>query len=190
MYTTDCNYFRITNYNNVQEGYYQWTGCTDIVNVSPINPLETLYVCAKDLSVESYGAPLSVVTIGLCPSPTPTPSITPTVTPSSITPTPTQTSITPTQTPTPTTTPTIVYMYSLRTGGYYQDVCGSTNFGGNPSNVTIYTSIPFENLVPGDYVYGNQSLTIPPIGANFTISNGARFIQLGGNMIINIGICG
>lgn len=188
MNTTDCNYFRITNYNNVQEGYYRWTGCTDIISVSPINPLETQYVCAKDLSVESYGAPLSVVTIGLCPSPTPTPSVTPTVTPSSITPTPTSTSVTPTQTPTPTVTPTTVYKYTLRTGGYYQDVCESTHFG-NPANVTFYTSKPFDYLVPGDYIYGNESLTIPPVGANFTISNGARFIQIGGNLIINIGLC-
>jgi len=40
MYTTDCNYFNITNYNNVQEGYYRWTGCTGIVSVSPINTLD------------------------------------------------------------------------------------------------------------------------------------------------------
>jgi len=38
-------------------------------------------------------------------------------------------------------------------------------------------------------VYGNQSLTIPPIGANFTISNGTNFIQLSGNQIINVGLC-
>jgi hypothetical protein len=47
MYTNDCNYYQITNYNNVQEGYYRWTGCTGIVSVSPINPLQTDYVCAE-----------------------------------------------------------------------------------------------------------------------------------------------
>jgi hypothetical protein len=44
-------------------------------------------------------------------------------------------------------------------------------------------------LVPGDYVYGNSSLSIPPVGAGFTISDGARFIQASGNVVINIGIC-
>ena len=188
MYTTDCNYFRITNYNNVQDGYYKWTGCTDIISITTITPLSSEYVCAKNLIVESYGAPLDVVEIGLCPSSTPTPTVTPTVTPSSITPTPTSTSPTPTITPTPTVTPTTVFMYNLRTGGWYQDVCGSTHFG-SPKNVTIYTVKPFTSLVPGDYVYGNESLTIPPIGANFTISDGAKFIQLGGNQVINVGIC-
>jgi len=180
MYTTDCNYFRITNYNNVQTGYYRWTGCTDIISVSPVEPLQTSYVCAKDLYVEDYAAPLDVVDMGLCPSTTPTPTVTPT---------PTQTSVTPTQTPTPTVTPVIVYRYNLRTGGYYQNVCGSTNFG-NPANVIVYSEISFGNLQVGDHVYGDSLLTIPPIGANFTISDGATFIQIGGTLIINKGICG
>jgi hypothetical protein len=30
MYTTDCNYFRITNYNTTQEGYYKWTGALQV----------------------------------------------------------------------------------------------------------------------------------------------------------------
>ena len=54
MNITDCNYFRITNYNNVQTGYYRWTGCTDIISVNPVEPLQTSYVCAKDLYVEDY----------------------------------------------------------------------------------------------------------------------------------------
>ena len=189
MYTTDCNYFIITNYNNVEEGYYRWTGCTDIISVSSINPLQVQYVCAKDLIVESYGAPLTISLVGLCPSTTPTPTITSTPTQSSVTPTPTSTSPTPTPTTTPTVTPTTVYMYNLRTGGWYQNVCQSVNMTANPKNVTIYTSKPFEILEVGDYVYGNQSLTIPPIDANFTISNGGRFIQLSGNQIINVGVC-
>jgi hypothetical protein len=80
-------------------------------------------------------------------------------------------------------------MYNLRTGGWYQNVCQSVNMTANPKNVTIYTPKLFENLEVGDYVYGNQSLTIPPIDANFTISNGGRFIQLIGNQIINVGVC-
>jgi hypothetical protein len=142
-----------------------------------------------DLYVENYAAPLDVVNMGLCPSTTPTPTVTPTPTQTSVTPTPTQTSVTPTQTPTPTVTPVIVYMANLRTGGYYQDVCGSTYFG-NPANVTIYSEKPFSQLEIGDHVYGNSQLTIPPINANFTISNGSTFIQIGGTLIINKGICG
>lgn len=189
MYPTECNYFIVTNYNNVEEGYYRWTGCTDIVSVSSINPLEVQYVCAKDLVVETYGAPLTVQFIGLCPSSTPTPTVTPTVTPSSVTPTPTATSPTPTPTATPSVTPTTVFMYNVRTGGWYQNVCDSVNMTANPANVTIYIPKLFEDLEVGDYVYGNQSLTIPPIGANFTISNGGKFIQLSGNQIINVGVC-
>jgi hypothetical protein len=184
-----CNYFRVTNYNNVQTGYYRWTGCTDIISVTPVEPLQTSYVCAKDLYVEDYAAPLDVVNMGLCPSTTPTPTVTPTPTQTSVTPTPTQTSVTPTQTPTPTVTPVIVYRYNLRTGGYYQNVCGSTYFG-NPANVTIYAEKQFGDLQVGDNVYGDSLLTIPPIGANFTISDGSTFIQIGGTLIINKGICG
>jgi hypothetical protein len=188
MYVTDCNYFKITNYNNVQDGYYRWTGCTDIISVSPIGTLQSTYVCAKNIYVEEYGAPLNVVFIGLCPSNTPTPTMTPTPTQTSVTPTPTPTPVTPTQTPTPTKTPTIIYTYNLWSGGYYQNVCESINFG-TPSNVTIYTTKPFELLVPGDNVFGGPSLLIPPVNANFTISNGAKFIQLSGTLVINVGVC-
>ena len=176
----NCYYYRITNYNNVQSGFYRWTGCTGIISVTEVTPLQTSYVCADDLYVEDYAAPLDVVDMGLCPSTTPTPTVTPT---------PTQTSVTPTQTPTPTVTPVIVYRYNLRTGGYYQNVCGSTYFG-NPANVTIYSEKQFGDLQVGDNVYGDSLLTIPPIGANFTISDGSTFIQIGGTLIINKGICG
>ena len=185
----DCNYYRITNYNNVQEGYYRWTGCTDIISVSPIGTLQTSYVCAKDIYVEEYGAPLSVVFIGLCPSITPTPTLTPTPTQTSVTPTPTPTSVTPTQTPTPTATPTIIYMYNLWSGGYYQNVCEAANMFANPANVTIYTAKPFNLLVPGDNVFGSPSLLTPPVNANSTISNGTKFIQLSGTLVINVGVC-
>jgi len=185
-----CNQYRITNYNSVEDGYYRFTGCTGIISVSSISPLDTQYVCADDLVKESYSGPLSIVNMGLCPSNTPTPSITPTITPTvSLSATPTTQTPTPTNTATPTVTPTTVYMYNLRTGGWYQNVCQSVSMTANPKNVTIYTSKPFEILEVGDYVYGNQSLTIPPIDANFTISNGGRFIQLSGNQIINVGVC-
>ena len=119
MYTTDCNYFSITNYNNVQDGYYKWTGCTGSVNVTPIGPQQTNYICAKDVSPEEYGAPINIVFIGLCPSNTPTQTPTPTPTPTPVTPTPTPTPVTPTPTPTPSITPSVIYTYNLRTGGYY-----------------------------------------------------------------------
>ena len=183
-----CNYYRITNYNNVQEGFYRWTGCTGgIISVTSVDPLQTSYVCATDVYVENYGAPLDVVNMGLCPSNTPTPSITPTVTPTSVTPTVTPT---PSFTPTPTRTPVIIYMYNLRGGGYYQDVCESVNLFANPANVTIYTLKEFGDLKPGDNVYGNESLTIPPINPVETISNGATFIQISGTLVVNVGMCG
>ena len=183
---SNCNYFRITNYNNVQTGYYRWTGCTDIISVTPVEPLQTSYVCAKDLYVEDYAAPLDVVVIGLCPSITPTPSFTPTPTQTSVTPTVTPT---PSFTPTPTRTPVIIYTYNLWSGGFYEDVCESINFG-DPANITIYTLIPFSELESGDNVYGNISLTIPPQGNIGTISDGATFIQMSGTLILNKGICG
>ena len=183
-----CNYYRIINYNNVQEGYYSWTGCTGGITISTIPTLQTQYVCADDVFVEYYGAPLDVTNMGLCPSTTPTNTVTPTVTPTRPTPTPTS-SVTPTPTITPTVTPTTVFMYNLRTGGNCQDVCQSNYFGGNPANVTIYSQKPFTSLVVGDHVYGNNSLTIPPVNANFTISNGSYFIQLSGTLIINVGVC-
>jgi hypothetical protein len=80
-------------------------------------------------------------------------------------------------------------MYNLRTGGWYQNVCQSVSMIANPANVQIFTSKPFTSLESGDYVYGDQQLTIPPVGADFTISNGTRFIQLSGNLIINVGLC-
>lgn len=189
MNITDCNYFRITNYNNVQEGYYRWTGCTNVVSVSSVDPLQTSFVCAKDLIVEGYGAPLNVDFMGLCPSNTPTPTITPTPTPTPVTPTPTPTPVTPTPTPTPSKTPNVIYTYNLWTGGYYQNVCESVNMFSNPSNVTIYTTKPFNLLVPGDNVFGNSTLTIPPVNANFTISNGSKFIQISGTLVLNVGVC-
>jgi hypothetical protein len=59
----------------------------------------------------------------------------------------------------------------------------------NPANVTIYSTKPFTQLNVGDHVYGNRLLTIPPVNANFTISDGARFIQISGTLIINVGQC-
>ena len=185
----DCNYYIITNYNNVEEGYYTLTGCTGLVSVRSINPISSEYICGENISVLNYSAPLTIVQIGLCPSNTPTPTHTPTNTPSSVTPTPTPSSPTPTPTATPTVTPTTFYEYNLRTGGWYQDVCNSVNQFANPANVKVFTTKPFETLEVGDYVYGNRELTIPPIGANFTISNGGRFVQASGTLIINVGLC-
>ena len=185
-----CNYYQIINYNSVEDGYYRYTGCTGIISVGTITPLNTEYVCAEDLVKESYSGPLNITNIGLCPTATPTPSITPSITPTvSITPTSITQTPTPTYSPTPSVTPSAVYERNLRTGGWYQNVCESVNMIANPSNVKIFTTKPFDTLEVGDHVYGNKQLTIPPIGANFTISDGAKFVQLSGTLIINVGVC-
>jgi hypothetical protein len=186
-----CLYYRVTNFNPIQDGYYKWTGCTGGVNITKIVPLFSENICAESITVESYGAPLDIVDIGLCPSSTPTPSITPTVTPTvSLTSTPTTQTPTPTHTTTPSTTPSPYYVRNLRTGGYFQDVCQSINqFGGFPSNITVYSAKPFNQLTVGDHVYGNREFTIPPVGANFTISDGVKIIQISGTLIINTGTC-
>ena len=185
-----CNYYQIINYNSVENGYYRYTGCTSVVSVGTITPLNTEFVCAEDLIQESYSGPLSITNIGLCPSNTPTPTITPTITPSvSLSATPTTQTPTPTNTTTPSVTPSAVYERNLRTGGWYQNVCQSVNLFANAANVKIFTTKPFDTLEVGDHVYGNKQLTIPPIGADFTISDGAKFIQLSGTLIINVGIC-
>jgi hypothetical protein len=185
-----CNYYQIINYNSVENGYYRYTGCTSVVSVGTITPLNTEFVCAEDLIQESYSGPLSITNIGLCPSNTPTPTVTPTITPSvSLSATPTTQTPTPTNTTTPSVTPSAVYERNLRTGGWYQNVCQSVNLFANAANVKIFTTKPFDTLEVGDHVYGNKQLTIPPIGADFTISDGAKFIQLSGTLIINVGIC-
>jgi len=185
-----CNQYQITNYNSVEDGYYRFTGCTGIISVSSISPLDTQYVCADDLVKEDYSSPLSIVNMGLCPSNTPTPSITPTITPTvSLSATPTTQTPTPTNTATPSNTPSPIYERNLRTGGWYQNVCQSVNSFANPANVKIFTTKPFDTLEVGDHVYGNKELTIAPIGANFTISDGAKFVQLSGTLIINVGVC-
>ena len=185
-----CNYYQIINYNSVENGYYRYTGCTSVVSVGTITPLNTEFVCAEDLIQESYSGPLNITNIGLCPTATPTPSITPSVTPTvSITPTSITQTPTPTYSPTPSVTPSAVYERNLRTGGWYQNVCQSVNMIANPSNVRIFTIKPFDTLEVGDHVYGNKELTIAPIGASFTISDGAKFVQLSGTLIINVGVC-
>ena len=45
-------------------------------------------------------------------------------------------------------------MYNLWTGGYYQNACEASGMFANPANVTIYTTKPFNLLVPGDNVFG------------------------------------
>jgi hypothetical protein len=185
-----CNYYQIINYNSVEEGYYRYTGCTGTISVGTIQPLDSQFVCAEQVVQESYSGPLNITNMGLCPTATPTPSITPSVTPTvSITPTSITQTPTPTYSPTPSVTPSPVYERNLRTGGWYQNVCQSVNSFANPANVKIFTTKPFDTLEVGDHVYGNKELTIPPIGANFTISDGAKFVQLSGTLIINTGIC-
>jgi hypothetical protein len=185
MYTTDCNYFRITNYNNVQEGYYAWTGCTGIYSVTPIDPLQSVYVCSlTEPIVEQYGAPLTIEFAGLCPSVTPTPSFTPTPTPTNITQTPT-----PTPTLTPSLTQTLIPVYNLWSAGYFEDACSEAGYG--PSNISFYSVVSFGALQPGDYVYGNAALTIPPVFDGNIVSDGAIWVQFDVNngLVIDTGIC-
>jgi hypothetical protein len=185
-----CNYYQIINYNSVEDGYYRYTGCTSIVSVGTITPLNTEYVCAEDLVKESYSGPLTINNIGLCPSTTPTPTVTSTITPTvSLSSTPITQTPTPTNTATPSNTPSPIYERNLRTGGWYQNVCESVNMIANPANVKVFTTKPFNTLEVGDHVYGNRELTIPPIGASFTISDGAKFVQLSGTLVINVGVC-
>jgi hypothetical protein len=68
-------------------------------------------------------------------------------------------------------------------------VCESVDLFATPSNVTVYSTKPFTQLEIGDNVYGNRLLTIPPVNTNFTISDGAKFIQISGTLIINEGVC-
>ena len=177
-----CLYYEIINYNSVQQGYYSWTGCTGIISITPINPLESHQVCcAGEPEVEQYGAPLYITLIGLCPSITPTPSVTPTNT---ITPTKT-----PTQTPTPSITQTFIPVYNLWQAGYFEDACAAAGYG--PADVAIYSAIPFEALQVGDYVYGNAACTIPPALTANIVSDGARWVQFDiyNGLVLDIGIC-
>lgn len=185
MYTTDCNYFKITNYNTVQQGYYAWTGCTEIYSVTPIDPLQSHYVCSLvEPIVEQYGAPLTIAFAGLCPSVTPTPSFTPTPTPTNITQTPT-----PTPTLTPSLTQTLIPVYNLWSAGYFEDACSEAGYG--PSNISFYSVISFGALQPGDYVYGNAALTLPPVFDGNIVSDGAIWVQFDVNngLVIDTGIC-
>lgn len=186
-----CNQFVVVNYNSVQEGYFRYTGCTEgIVSVGTINTLDTTYVCAESIETEDYSPPLTINLVGPCPSATPTSSITPSVTPTvSLSCTPITQTPTPTYTPTPTVTPTLCYVQNMRTGGWYQDVCNSCNQFANPANVTVYMTKPFEQLEVGDHLYGDRNFTKPPVGANFTITDGGKFVQLAGTLIINVGFC-
>lgn len=110
------------------------------------------------------------------PQPTPTPSVTPT----------------PTITTTPTLTPSPVPIYfeNLWRGGVFTNVCSEAGFG--PANTEIYSTVPWGSLVVGDYVYGNSSLTQPPIlGSGNIISDGAIWIQfdISTGEVLDTGIC-
>lgn len=109
------------------------------------------------------------------PGPTPTPTITPT--------------ITPTPHPTPTPTPAVVYFENLWTDTVWNNACDEAGYG--PSNVSVYSFVPFSSLVPGNSVYGNPQCSIPPIGAQSIITDGNTWIQidLSSGLIINTAIC-
>ena len=180
-----CNFYEIINYNNVQTGYYAWTGCTGIISVSPLEPLNSIQVCClTEPIIQQYGAPLTIAYIGLCPSVTPTPSFTPTPTPTNITQTPT-----PTPTVTPSITQTVVPLYNLWSAGYFEDACYAA--GNGPSNAYFYSVVPWGSITAGDYVYGNASLTIPPVVTGNIVSDGAIWIQVdpSSGLVLDTGIC-
>lgn len=132
------------------------------------------------IEVEENPTPTPTVTPGF----TPTPTVTPTNTPVSPTPTPTLTK-------TPTPTPAVVYITNLWADGFSNIACGLAD-GANPANITIYSSIPWGSLAVGDFVYGNNGLTIPPSPVNGNIiSDGAVWIQInsGTGQIQVLGIC-
>jgi hypothetical protein len=117
------------------------------------------------------------------PTQTQTPSNTPTETPIPESPTPTTT-------PTPTQTPAVVYSEDLWRDGVFTNACDEAGFG--PSNVIIYSIIPWGSLNIGDFVYGNSSLTNPPtMGLGNYISDGAIWIQfdIDSGEILDTGIC-
>lgn len=117
----------------------------------------------------------------------PTQTQTPTNTPIPPTPTP---SITPTNTPTPTSTPAVVYSDNLWRGGVMTNVCDEAGY--EPANTMIYSLKPWGSLIMGDYVYGNSSLTQPPLlGSGNFISDGATWIQIDiyTGEIIDVGLC-
>lgn len=118
------------------------------------------------------------------PTQTQTPSNTPTQTPIPASPTPTNT-------PTPTITPAVVYMENLYRDGDLTNLCNADIFGG-PLNTTIYSTILWGSLETGDFVFGNSSLTQPPLlGTGNYISDGAIWIQIDiySGEILDTGIC-
>lgn len=122
--------------------------------------------------VPTYRCVYSVLVAG----PTPTPTVSPTVTP--------------TNTPTPSITPGPVYQINLWGAGGYVEACDLPLYGG-PANVTIYSLIPWGLIEDGDYVYGNSSCTLPPIGEESIISDGSIWIQVDPSigLVINTGLC-
>lgn len=109
------------------------------------------------------------------PGPTPTPTVTPTITPTPL--------------PTPTPSPALVYSTGLWTDTVWNDACQAAGEG--PAQVIIYTLVPYGSLSIGDYVYGNSSLTIPPIGSDIILTNGVTFIQIDliTGIIVDVGSC-
>ena len=117
------------------------------------------------------------------PTQTQTPSNTPTETPIPESPTPTNT-------PTPTITPAVVYSEDLWRDGVFTDACSEAGFG--PSNTTIYSTKLWGTLEIGDFVFGNSSLTQPPLlGTGNYISDGAIWIQIDidSGEILDTGLC-
>jgi hypothetical protein len=132
-------------------------------------------------------------TIEVFENPTPTPTSTINFTPTN-TSTPTLTPVTSTPTPTitktPTSTPQPIYIDNLWRDGVFTNACSESGFG--PANTTIYSTVPWGSLVVGDFIYGNISLTQPPLlGTGNIVSDGAIWVQfnISTGEVLDIGIC-
>lgn len=138
-----------------------------------------IYDINLDITIPEFPTPTPSLTPGYTPTPTPTPSETP------VSPTPT-----PTLTKTPTPSPAVVYVDNLWRGGVMTNVCDEAGY--EPSNTIIYSTKVWGTLNVGDFVYGNNTLTEPPIlGSGNIISDGAIWIEIDiySGEIIDIGIC-
>ena len=141
--------------------------------VFPFTYYSTYVYGTYECYIPTYKCVYSVVV----PGPTPTPTVSPTVTP--------------TNTPSPTPAPGPVYQYNLWTDGVMTDACTAQDIP-EPSNVTFYSPSPSFNLISiGDYIYGDDSFSGPPIISTDIISDGSDWIQIDiyNGQVLDTGIC-
>ena len=89
---TGCEYYKLINDSDIGNVIYSYIDCNgSTINGNILTPNPDILLCAKKNTIVRTGGvnSLTIVDLGMCPSPTPTPSITAS------------------QTPTPTVTPSI-----------------------------------------------------------------------------------